>query len=430
MNLTMLNPRVVLFLIVFISTGIWSLHTPLFTYEKYYSLFGIMNYLLFYFIIWVFAWIAEKVSLNPQKMKPSIERFRRICGEGNSIRREAIVLGLIAFGAQMLWITRMVINEGLGPLIHLVFVEQDFQRFKLEVVNKSMISGITSFTQLGMISAALYGVYVFGLQRKSQAWIWLMILFPGILRGMFFSERLALMEVIIPIIVMVLVFNKIKLTFSKIVLLAAGFVGFFSIAEGLRSYTYYSKNGFEQEGVYAYGIGRFLDYISSSVNHSIAMVDLSNQTIAFPSLLFNGWLNLISIIVPSTSISTFLHTDHAIQAYNNVKSSVYSAPDYTNMGFFGHIFADSGYLYIFYAIIYGLILGIAYKGLRRYELGWLAVFPIIFISLLESYRIPYLFETRTFYPLLYIVMRYAFISVYKWKGELTNGARKGEANSY
>jgi hypothetical protein len=99
------------------------------------------------------------------------------------------------------------------------------------------------------------------------------------------------------------------------------------------------------------------------------------------------------------------------------------------MGFFGHIFADSGYLYIFYAVVYGVILGMAYKGIKRFELGWLAVFPVIFISLLESYRIPYLFESRAFYPLLYIVVRYIVLSAHQWKGEIGHGKRN-EANLY
>jgi hypothetical protein len=373
--------------------------------------------------------LAEKTNFQPHAAYPSADRFRRANGDGGSIRKEAIILGLIAFGAQWLWIARMIINEGIGPLIRLVLVEQDFQTFKLQVVNKSMIAGVTSFTQLGMIAAALYAVYVFGMQKKGSAWIWLMILFPGVLRGMFFSERLALMEVLIPIVVIAMTFNKIKLTLTKVILSAVAFVGFFSIAEGLRSYSYYSNNGFEGEGVYSYGLGRFLDYITSSVNHSVAMVDLSGQVFAFPSLLFNGWLNLLSMFVPSTALNAFLHADQARQAYASVKLSIYSAPDYTNMGFFGSIFADSGYLYILYAILYGVIIGLAYKGLRRFELGWLAVFPIIFISLMESYRIPYLFETRAFYPLLYVVARYVFISAYQWKREMGHGARS-DANSY
>jgi hypothetical protein len=85
------------------------------------------------------------------------------------------------------------------------------------------------------------------------------------------------------------------------------------------------------------------------------------------------------------------------------------------MGFFGSIFQDSGYLYLFYAIIYGLIIGLTYKGLKNYEFGWILVYPLIFISALESYRIPYLFDVRAFYPLLYMAVRYVILSYYKQK---------------
>jgi hypothetical protein len=142
----------------------------------------------------------------------------------------------------------------------------------------------------------------------------------------------------------------------------------------------------------------------------MAMVDLSGQTVAFPTLLFNGFLNFLRLVTSQGAIDSFLHREVAVQAYSNIKNSVYSAPDYTNMGFFGHVFADTGYMYVVTAIVYGCLIGLAYKGFRQYQTGWMAMYPIVFISLLESYRIPYLFETRTFYPLLYLGLRFVYLS--------------------
>ncbi|MFD0671338.1 hypothetical protein [Cohnella sp. GCM10027633] len=401
------------------------MRNPYFAYEKYFSLPGFANYLLFYAVILACAWAAEKTSFAPRRTLSKDSPLPQASDkEAKALFKESVALAVIAFGAQWLWIARMIMNEGVMRLYRLAVVQQDFQTFKLEVVNKAMIPGVTSFTQFGMIAAAMYSIYVFGMGKKGDVRIWLMILLPGVLRGLFFSERLALMEVVIPILVMALVFNRVKLTLPKLILSAMAFVGFFSIAEGLRSYRYYSENGFEQAGVYSYGIGRFLDYITSSVNHSIAMVDLSGQLYAFPALLFNGWINLISMVVPGDALSRFLHTGQAAQAYANIKLSPYSAQDYTNMGYFGQLFADSGYLYLLYAVIYGVILGAAYKGLKRYEIGWLAIYPVLFISVLESYRIAYLFETRTFYPLLYMASSYAIKSVFEWKRGQGDGARK------
>jgi hypothetical protein len=414
MNLKLLNPRLLIFLIFAVSTLIWAFYKPLFSYEKYVSLSGILNYCVFFLLIIVVAFIAEKTQLAP-KREMTIERFRlEQENRGQWIIKEALILATIAMAAQLLWIGRMISQEGIGTLIQLLVVDHNFAAFKTNVVNKTTMSGVTTFTQLGIIASGMYALYVFGLKNKGSFWIWLYILFPGVLRGMFFSERLALMEVVIPILVMAVLFQRIQLTLTKVILGTFSFVMFFSLAEGLRSYSYYAKNGMAQDGIYSYGFARFVDYISSSVNHSIAMVDLSNRIIGFPAILFSSMLSLVKSDSGS-GVSNFIGSAQAQQAYLNVKTSVYSAPDYTNMGFFGSIFQDSGYLYLFYAMIYGLIIGLTYKGLKNYQYGWIVVYPLIFISVLESYRIPYLFDVRAFYPLLYMAVRYFILSYHKQK---------------
>jgi hypothetical protein len=416
-NLKLMNPRLLIFWAISISTLIWAFYKPLFSYEKYISLTGILNYSLFFILILTSAFIVEKTKLS-QKKEVSLEQFQLETGlRGRFIYKEAMILASIAMAAQLLWIARMIALKGFGPLFQMVVLNHDFENFKLTVVNKTTMSGITTLTQLGILASGMYALYVFGLKNKGRLAIWLFILFPGVLRGMFFSERLALMEVVIPILVMAVLFQKIRLTLTKIVIGMISFVVFFSVAEGLRSYTYYAKTGVAQGGIYSYGFSRFADYISSSVNHSMAMVDLSDRIVGFPQLLFSSILSVIDR-GPNSSLGVMLGSTEGQQAYLNVKNSIYSAQDYTNMGFFGSIFQDAGYLYIFYAILYGTIIGLAYKGLKNYEFSWIVVYPIIFISILESYRIPYLFDVRAFYPLLYITARYLILSYQKQKRPL------------
>jgi hypothetical protein len=422
LNLSMLNPRMLLLLICSISTTIWIIYKPYFSFQKYISLNSIMNYSLFYILIFVCAFMAEK-SNSVKNSKQAMEQFKLKYAGSQWIVKEALVMATIAAFAQLLWIANMVKKSGLGTIIDLVVVQHNFETFKLAVVNLTTISGVTTFTQLGILASGMYAIHVFGLGNKGKLWIWIYILFPGILRGMFFSERLALVEVIAPIVIVALLFEKTKLTLSRCLLVVVSFVLFFSISEGLRSYSINSKIGVTQDGMYTYGINRFFDYISSSVNHSMAMVDLSGQTIGFPSLMFNGFMSFVSVLDPAHSASSFLGSGLADQAYLNVKQSVYSAPDYTNMGFLGHLFQDSGYMYILYALIFGVIIGRAFKGILSYQYGWMAVYPIILMSVMESYRIPYLFETRVFYPLLYICIRYIAISLYKQRYSITDTKR-------
>ena len=411
MNGTILHPRLLLFLVVTASTLIWSVYQPMFAYEKYVSLHGFAHFLFFYLVIFGCCFLTEKIGLARPRPAP-LERFRRRCGSGDTLRREALALALVAGAAQTLWLARIVLRAGgLGPLQDMLWARHDFLAFKHQLVNVTGISGVTTLTQLGMIASAIYAVYVFGLRKPGNGLMWALILYPGVLRGLFFSERIALLELTIPIVAMAIVFGRIKVTLPRIVLSVLAFALFFSAAESVRSYPYYAQNGYSREGAYAYGIGRLFDYISSSVNHSMAMPDLSGRTVGFPALLFNGWINLLTDVVPGADVRSFLRMDESAQAYANIKNSPYSAADYTNLGFFGEIFADSGRMYVLYALLYGWFIGMAYKGIRQFEVGWLAIYPAVLLSLLESYRITYLFDTRMFYPLLYIAIRYGFHSL-------------------
>jgi hypothetical protein len=429
-----MHPRRLLLLVVSASTLIWIFHRPMFDYERYVSWNGLLHYGLFFLIIFGSCMLTEWTQLgHPERLTASrtLENFRLRFAKPASLRNEAIVLAAIAGLAQLLWLVRIVMRAGIGPLYDVLWVQRDFLAFKHQWVNVTGISGVTTLTQLGMLASSLYAIYVFGLQRNGHWAIWTLILYPGVLRGLFFSERIALVEVTFPIVVIAILFGRIKVTLPRLAAAALAFIVFFSAAESFRSYAYYSGSGISQEGAYAYGLGRFLDYISSSVNHSVAMPDLSGQKIGFPALLFNGWLQPLIQSPLGGMLREYLQLDRASQAYANIKSSPYSAADYTNMGFFGSVFADSGYMYMLYATVYGWLVGMAFKGIRRFEVGWLALYPAVLISLLESYRLPYLFDVRMFYPLLYLALRYLLQSLRQtgiWA--LHSGIEKSEGTSW
>lgn len=433
-NGTILHPRRLLLLVVSASTLIWVWHKPMFAYEKYVSWNGLAHYLFFFVLIFGSCLLAEWTRKGKLANLPPAQaetKFWRKYGSGDVLRKEALVLAIVAGSAQLLWLVRIVMRAGIGPLYDMLWVQRDLLAFKHELVNVTGISGVTTLTQLGMLASSLYAIYVFGLRRQGHWAVWALILYPGVLRGLLFSERIALLEVAVPIVVIAILFGRIKVTLPKLAVAALAFVLFFSAAESLRSYAYYASHGISQEGAYAYGLGRFLDYISSSVNHSVAMPDLSGQTIGFPALLFNGWLHPLAQAAPESALREFLQLDRASQAYANIKNSPYSAADYTNIGFFGSVFADSGYLYMLYGVVYGWLIGMAYMGVRQLEVGWLAIYPAVLLSLLESYRIPYLFDVRMFYPLLYLALRYLCQSM--WQNgfaALETGIEKSEGTSW
>jgi hypothetical protein len=138
-NLKLLNPRLLIFVAILTSTLIWVFYKPLFSFEKYVSLTGILNYCLFFILILTAAFIAEKTRLTPKKAM-NIEQFKlEKKNQGQTIFKEAMILASIAMAAQLLWISRMVMQQGLGPLIQLVLIEPNWV-FSLRACMQCMFS--------------------------------------------------------------------------------------------------------------------------------------------------------------------------------------------------------------------------------------------------------------------------------------------------
>ncbi len=173
---------------------------------------------------------------------------------------------VVSLGAYLLWFGRGILNAG-GPFEFIDIWRSDPHRIKDEIMTS--VPGVTTLTQLAVAAIPLSVVY--GLNRRGSAirLLTVVILVLAAARALFVSERLAIVELIVPL-VYVLVAPR-KLTIPRVVVYAVTFVVaamlLFSVTELRRTYVYTDNFSATRSAT------RFLGYYLTSVNNGMAVID-------------------------------------------------------------------------------------------------------------------------------------------------------------
>jgi oligosaccharide repeat unit polymerase len=173
---------------------------------------------------------------------------------------------VVSVGAYVLWFGRGILNAG-GVLEFFDIWRSDPHRIKDEIMTS--VPGATTLTQLAVAAIPLSIAY--GLNRRGSAirLLTVVILVLAAARALFVSERLAIVELIVPL-VYVLVAPR-KLTVPRVVVYAVTFVVaamlLFAVTELRRTYVYTDNFSATRSAT------RFLGYYLTSVNNGMAVID-------------------------------------------------------------------------------------------------------------------------------------------------------------
>jgi hypothetical protein len=260
------------------------------------------------------------------------------------------------------------------------------------------ISGVTTMTQFGVTYVVLYFAKHYVLRqearlRRIEQALLVSIFALATMRAFVRSERLALLELAIPALVIWLSFTPVKE--RKIRLLRqlgplAGIVilvPFFGLFEFFRSWSSYYAD--REDNFLVFALSRLSAYYFTALNNGAGFL------VEFPWPSFSGefvlrWAykfpilgpELLSAATPAFRYASFLDA-HASPEFNNPS------------GIFIY-FADLGTVpTIALTAAFGLAVGALY---RRYELrtpAGVLLLPLVVISIYEILRIPYLIESRT-----------------------------------
>jgi hypothetical protein len=268
------------------------------------------------------------------------------------------------------------------------------------------IPGVTTATQFGIV-CVLLGLWLnhrgVTYVRKYVA----VIVGLAMLRALLFHERLALIEVAVPAIILSLrqywlerpVSPWVKTAFRVApVVMLMGMIGLFGVFEYFRSWRHY-RNEFTSYAEFT--IWRLGGYYSTSHNNGALGWELQGQRPIPLATLDALWefppvekspfsYERLTGGNPSLGHELMLE-QHANYEYNSTGGLFEPLRDYGPLGS------------LVWWVAFGAVLGWAYRGYLEGSLVGLLLFPIAFLSLLEMPRFIYLTHPRVLAPLVVVL---------------------------
>jgi len=321
----------------------------------------------------------------------------------NTFQPNTIFLDIIAgltIAAYIIWFGEILYN----PQLILNVLTDQSANLRTEI---STIPGVTTFTQLGVVFAIYYTYCRWAWKNKLPTrfkYYFYIIIILTAFRTVAWSERLGLIELILPIMLIYLSSKEIKRPILKFIVLLGPFAGvatlvvFFSVAEYFRSWLAWAQYG--SKDFVTFMLDRIYAYYYNSLNDGAGFLT------EFPWPELKGQYTF-SWIYGFPVIGGII-TDMVGLAHDSVLyMDVYGQPGFTTFTGIFPVFYDFGIVgALVYAILFGGLSGLFYCHFKnRYGIG-MVIFPMFFVGMAEILRIPYLGTTRIFPIFLFLIIGY------------------------
>ncbi|MCK9386373.1 MAG: oligosaccharide repeat unit polymerase [Nevskia sp.] len=260
----------------------------------------------------------------------------------------------------------------------------------------STIPGVTTLVQAGVAYMCVMAFLYPDLKgiKKRHKYFGYLILVMAVFRTFAWSERLSLIELIIPLLLTYAVKTKNK-RFS-LIFRAAPLVGFsalfvlFGITEYFRSWTITYQNKYDS--LIEFIALRISEYYFFAINNGLGIISESQSSFPHYSM---AWLLKFPIV------GDFLVSEFGIDSGRYQYLATKGLLEFNNFGGILALVSDFGVLGGGIATV---LLGFAFgRGARcfSYHRDFLGLlFPIFFVALLDLPRIYYLGESRAFIPII------------------------------
>ncbi|WP_254799088.1 oligosaccharide repeat unit polymerase [Burkholderia ubonensis] len=314
-------------------------------------------------------------------------------------RRVLDVVFALAFTGYLV----MMIGVLAHPALLVAFIRGTVSAFDLLEL-KGRIVGLSTLTQATAAYVALY-FYVFRQRERgfNRYKLYLVVLaLLTLLRSFIFAERLAVVEMVLPLALMVV---RFRLRPRRPALLAIGpfaaiplLIGFFIASEYSRSWETYYVHMYDN--ILDFALERLGLYYSTALNNGAGIVSVLGWGSGHPMFTFD-WLIRFPVI--GSLFQPMLDSSVSIDAF----LTNYADPEFNNLsGIFVHFF-EWGWFGLLVAALIGWILGKGYAGWCAGNGFWCCAHAVLYVSLLEILRIPNMFSGRNFVPLmlLFVVFR-------------------------
>lgn len=249
------------------------------------------------------------------------------------------------------------------------------------------VGGVTTLTQFGPIAIVL-GFILRKISHGGRTFYWLLPL--AALRYVFYAERLALIEVLIPLLVIAALTTDPRTRRGHIVRLAPilgvpALWALFAVSEYSRSWIFYEQT--TAIGFPAWVSLRLLGYYATSFNNSALFLSQTQSLDVVPYFSMSGFWNAPGIeqALPHPGFSGMTPEQWWASAL-----AFLSNPEFTNSGSFLVVAGEFGpLLAVAYWGLVGGIAGAAFRAMTRGSVPALVANASLFISILELPRIMY-----------------------------------------
>jgi len=291
----------------------------------------------------------------------------------------AMAVSLLAY---VLWFGLGLVRAG-GPASFFSTYASD--PFTVKEVLLRTIPGVTTLVQLSVAAVPLAIVYG-SWRRPLVRGLGVAIFAFAFARSFLFSERLALLELLIPAGFLMIVHRRLRP--NRLVLLVVGTVllvlAFYAISEARRSFVYSGDFSIEAASF------RALGYYLTSINNGFLVATEYRFWDPFYSMLeifwrFPGIESVLSYERLFAVEPSFLYTDALSRAGLNPEFFVLTLP--------GYLAADVGWMGAAVMGLLGALTGRLYLAAATDPLAR-AFYAVWLVGLLELMRISYFFDTR------------------------------------
>lgn len=284
--------------------------------------------------------------------------------------------------------------------------------------NLNQTPGVTSFSQLGVpfmvayISGSLLERAEFGSLVRLQ---FRALIFLTLMRVQLWSERLALIEVAVPIAILLFTHRKPTSSFGRGFYKLVGAFGpflaiplllaVFTVTEFFRSWTTYSKT--QNLPLLDFMTARLTTYYFTAINNGIGM--LVTQEGRWPTHDFKYTLEWLYKLPGGLG-----HAVHELAVQNADSDGEFLARfadvEFNNMSGIFPIVYDLGLIGgLLYFCALGFLAGVLYRSMLNGRILGMTFFPSVFVGCLEVMRVTYLNGSRC--VLIFVGSTAAYLSV-------------------
>lgn len=267
------------------------------------------------------------------------------------------------------------------------------------------VAGITTLVHLSVPAVAFAGLW-WVVSRSGKVRLWPLIVVGSLtggalLRAVFMAERLALMEIAIPLLIIFLFARRKRGAFISLALPALMILvvyGLFTLTEAFRSWVVL---GSRDDSIWAFGFFRLVGYYAQALNNTVYLVgqDLALETPFYFSLRWFWDYPLLSDQL--WTYSSLSGTDPAAVTSQVMNASALNR-DFATFSMPGYLFLDFGWGALVIIAALGSAIQALYDRVAAGSWRALILYASVFVGVLEFPRIFYWPDGRVFVIVGYI----------------------------